>query len=202
MWRSSILGVRELIVKSQPRFAFQQWNTSKSWNKKPKRSLSESAQCQQAIGDIYLTETWRPDALHRGLEIGKSQPRSKVGNFERMSWLNGSFFGVAHRGFLKEGVKTYLMAPMSPLNSPPFLHRHIYSLWVHAHCCMQIEKQQCDRKKIQLTRNEFMFIRWWILTERVNWATRRLFPMDRLVPLHKWPPGTFSFHQVWSSDKR
>ncbi len=25
-----------------------------------------------------------------------------------------------HRGFLKEGVKTYQMAPMSPLNSPTF----------------------------------------------------------------------------------
>jgi hypothetical protein len=30
--------------------------------------------------------------IHCGLEIGKSQPRSKLGNFEGMSWLNGSFF--------------------------------------------------------------------------------------------------------------
>jgi hypothetical protein len=41
----------------------------------------ESAQCQEVIGVIYFTETWRPEALHRGLKIGKSQPQSKVGNF-------------------------------------------------------------------------------------------------------------------------
>jgi hypothetical protein len=68
------------------------------------------------------------EALHHGLEIVKSQPRSKVGNFECMSWLNGSFFGVEHPGFLKEEVKTYLMAPMPPFNSPTFFHRRIYNL--------------------------------------------------------------------------
>ncbi len=67
------------------------------------KRLSESAQCQQAIGGIYFTETWRPEALLGGLEIGKSQPRSKVCNFECMSWLNGSFFGGKHQGVLKEG---------------------------------------------------------------------------------------------------
>jgi hypothetical protein len=45
-------------------------------------------------------------------------PRSKEGNFECMSWPNKLFFGGEHRGFLKEGVKTYLLAPMAPLNSP------------------------------------------------------------------------------------
>jgi hypothetical protein len=33
--------------------------------------------------------------LHRGLEIGKSQPRSKVGNFECMSWLNCHSFSLS-----------------------------------------------------------------------------------------------------------
>jgi hypothetical protein len=28
-------------------------------------------------------------------------------NFKRISWLNGSFFGGEHGGFLKEGAKTY-----------------------------------------------------------------------------------------------
>jgi hypothetical protein len=46
-----------LIVKSQPRFAFQQWNTGSSWNKKQKKRFSESAQSQQAIGGFYFTET-------------------------------------------------------------------------------------------------------------------------------------------------
>ncbi len=45
------------------------------------------------------------------------------------SWLNGSFFGGEHRGFLKEGVKAYQIAPMSPLNSSTFFCLHIYSLW-------------------------------------------------------------------------
>jgi hypothetical protein len=30
------------------------------------------------------------------------------------------FFGGDYQGFLKEGVKTYLVAPMSPFNSPKF----------------------------------------------------------------------------------
>ncbi len=68
-----------------------------------KRRSSESAQCQEAIGVIYFTERWRPEDLHCGLEIGKSQPRSKVGNFECMSWLNGSFFGGWTSGFSGRG---------------------------------------------------------------------------------------------------
>jgi hypothetical protein len=35
-----------------------------------------------------------------------------------MSWLNSSFLGNDDRGFMEDGVKTYQMAPMSPLNSP------------------------------------------------------------------------------------
>jgi hypothetical protein len=39
------------------------------------------------------------------------------------------FLGGEHRGFLKEGVKTYQMAPISPLNSFFFFFcLHIYSL--------------------------------------------------------------------------
>ncbi len=53
-------------------------------------------------------------------KIVKSQPRCKVGNFECMSWRNSFFSGVGHRGFLKEGVNTYLMAPISSLISPTF----------------------------------------------------------------------------------
>ncbi len=66
-----------------------------------KKCLSELAQCQQAIGDIYFTETWRPEAIHHGLKIVKSQPQTKVGNFECMSWLNGSFFGLNIQVFWK-----------------------------------------------------------------------------------------------------
>jgi hypothetical protein len=100
------------------------------WEKPKKKCLTEPAVCQQAIGGIFFTETWRPEALHRGLETSKSQPRSKVGNFVCMSGLNGSFFGVEHRGFLKEGSKTHLIAPMWPLKSPTFFSSsHLYSPW-------------------------------------------------------------------------
>jgi hypothetical protein len=34
--------------------------------------------------------------------------------------MNYSFLGVDDSGFLEERVKTYLTAPMSPLNSPGF----------------------------------------------------------------------------------
>jgi hypothetical protein len=35
--------------------------------------------------------------------------------------MNGSFFWGDDRGFLKEGVKAYLMTPLSPLTLPTFL---------------------------------------------------------------------------------
>jgi hypothetical protein len=57
------------------------------------------------------------------------KPLLKCSIFKCISWLNGSFFGGDHRGFLKEGVKTSRMAPMSPLSSPTFFFcLHIYSL--------------------------------------------------------------------------
>ncbi len=49
--------------------------------------------------------------------------------------------GGDHWGILKEKVKTYLMAPTSPLNSPTFFLPwllHIYSLWSHIRCLMSL----------------------------------------------------------------
>ncbi len=53
------------------------------------------------------------------------KPLLKCSIFNCISWLNGSFFGGEHRGILKEVVKTYRMAPVSPLNSPTFFRMHI-----------------------------------------------------------------------------
>jgi hypothetical protein len=48
-----------------------------------------------------------------------------------MPLLAERFFGSDNRGFLKEGVKTYLMAPMSPLKlANLFFCLHIYVLWL------------------------------------------------------------------------
>jgi hypothetical protein len=47
------------------------------------------------------------------LDIFKPMLKSRISEY---SWLNGLYLGAEHRGGLKEGVKTYQMAPMSPLN--------------------------------------------------------------------------------------
>jgi hypothetical protein len=46
------------------------------------------------------------------LNLTYFKPRLESGIFKCISWLNGSVFGGDDRGFLKEGVKTYLMAPI------------------------------------------------------------------------------------------
>jgi hypothetical protein len=65
-----------------------------------------------------------------------SNPGLKSGIFKCISWLNGSFFGVDDRGFLEEGVKSYLMAPMSPLNSQMFFFSVLTSI-VYGCCSVQ-----------------------------------------------------------------
>ncbi len=62
---------------------------------------------------IYFTEKWRGETLHPGLEFDSFKSRFVSGIFKRISWLNSSIFGGDDGGFLKEGVKTYQMQPMS-----------------------------------------------------------------------------------------
>jgi hypothetical protein len=88
----------------------------RSW----KMHLSEWARCQKAVGGIYFTTKWRAETLQPGLECDNFKPRLKRGIFNCISWLNGSVFEGDDQGFLKEGVKTYQMATMSPFNSPTF----------------------------------------------------------------------------------
>ncbi len=54
------------------------------------------------------------------MEFDNFKPRLKSGIFKCISLLNGSFFGGDDRDFLKEGVKIYQTAPMSPLDLPTF----------------------------------------------------------------------------------
>jgi hypothetical protein len=56
--------------------------------------------------------------LQPGLEFDNFKPRLESGIFKCISGLNSSFFLGDNQGFLEQGVKTYLMAPMSPLNLP------------------------------------------------------------------------------------
>jgi hypothetical protein len=97
----------------------------RSWRKQ----FSDWARCQKALGGIYFTKKWRAEALQHGLEfLKKSDPGLKEVSLKCISSLNGSFFGDEGLGFLEEGVKTNLLAVMSPLESPTFFRLHIDSL--------------------------------------------------------------------------
>jgi hypothetical protein len=97
----------------------------RSW----KKHLSEWPRCQKATDSFYFTKKWRAETLQPGLEFDNIKPWPKSSIFICISWLNSSCFGGDDRGFLKEVVKAYLMAPMSPLiNSPTFVFLRIYSL--------------------------------------------------------------------------
>ncbi len=83
-----------------------------------KLHLSESTYwCQESVGGICFTNKWKAASL---------QPQTFSNHCSNAIFSNASpglmvhFSGGEHRGFLKEGVKTYWMAPMSPLNSPTF----------------------------------------------------------------------------------
>jgi hypothetical protein len=92
-----------------------------------KRYLSEWTCCQESAGGICFTNKWGAASL---------QPSTFSNHCSNSAYSNASpdltvrfFFVGEHRDFLKEGVKTYRMAPMSPLDSPTFFCLHIYSLY-------------------------------------------------------------------------
>jgi hypothetical protein len=60
--------------------------------------------------------------LQSGFEFDSFKPRLRSGVFKciSISWLNISFFGDDDRGFLKEGVKDHVMAPLSHIISTSF----------------------------------------------------------------------------------
>jgi hypothetical protein len=59
----------------------------------------------------------RAETLQLGSQFANFKHRLENSIFKSISWLNSSFYGVDDRGFSKEGVKAYQMAPMSSLNS-------------------------------------------------------------------------------------
>ncbi len=140
MWRWSFSNFRVLRDNLKLRFAFQLWKRRLSWNKKLKKHLSEWASCQKAIGGIYFTKKRRAETLQPGLEFDNFKSRLQSGIFRCISWLNSSFFRGGDRGFLKEEVKTYLMAPMLPLKLSIFFCLTIYSLGR--------QKRQSKRRKL------------------------------------------------------
>ncbi len=95
----------------------------RSW----KMHFSDWTWCQKAIGDIYSSKKRRAETLRFGFEFDNFKPGLESGTFTCISWQNGSFFGSDDRGFLKDGVVTYLLVPMSLLN---WFCLHIHSLWI------------------------------------------------------------------------
>jgi hypothetical protein len=128
IWKWSFSDVRELIDNFRPHFAFQHWNRGSFWNKKLKKHSSDRARCQKVVGGIYFTKKWRAETLQPGLEFDDFKHWLKVISSNASPGWTVHFLGGDDRCFLKEGVKTYLMAPVSPLNSPTFFCLYICSL--------------------------------------------------------------------------
>jgi hypothetical protein len=92
----------------------------------------------------------RAETLQHGLEFDNLKPLLKSCIFKSISWLNGSFFGGDDRGFLKEGVKTYLMTPISPLNPPTFLlSSHLLSMSARRGGMTEM-RQKCHTYSVQI----------------------------------------------------
>ncbi len=79
---------------------------------------------------LYFTKKWRAETQQHSSGFANFKPRFESGIFKCISWLNGSFFEGDDRGFLREGVNIYQMAPMSPHDSPSFFCLRIFNLWV------------------------------------------------------------------------
>ncbi len=73
--------------------------------------FSGEARCQKAIDDIYLKKK-EVKSWDCNIEFGHFKSRFESCIFERISWLHGSFLRGDYQGFMKEGVKTHLMAQM------------------------------------------------------------------------------------------
>ncbi len=58
--------------------------------------------CESHSG-VDFTKKWRAETLQHGLEFDNFKQQLESGIFKRISWLNGSFFGVDDRGISKEG---------------------------------------------------------------------------------------------------
>jgi hypothetical protein len=77
---------------------------------------------------IYFTKEWRAEAQILVYDLTISNPGFKlVSSNASFGWTVR--FWRHDRGFLQEGLKTYLMAPMSPLNSlNVFLSSHLWNM--------------------------------------------------------------------------
>jgi hypothetical protein len=73
---------------------------------------------------VVSQRSGKPETPHSGLEFDhfKRRPQSRILTiFKYICWLNGSYCMDDDQGFMKYGVKTDLISPTTPLNSPTFL---------------------------------------------------------------------------------
>jgi hypothetical protein len=103
-----------------------------------KKYLSEWTQCWEVMGGFYFTNNWRAEAQQAGLKLCLE---IHISSQSRLVYWNASpgwtaiflWRGCDDRGYLKEEVVTYLMAPMSPVRRPTFFplsHILLSCLWV------------------------------------------------------------------------
>ncbi len=104
--------------------------------------ISKQSACSRAgLAYICQMKSLQADRLlhgpKEGLEASPTTSQSPTLVWSWYLWMHVLderfvffFFGDDGRGFIKQGVKTYLMAPIiSPLNSPNFFQRRMYSVW-------------------------------------------------------------------------
>jgi hypothetical protein len=87
--------------------------------------MSSTSESRLWYTGIDFTKKWRAETLQPGLDLDNFKPRLTSGILNCISWLNSSIFGANDCSFLNDGVKAYLMATTSLLNSPTsFLSSH------------------------------------------------------------------------------
>jgi hypothetical protein len=173
-----------------------------------KRQLSDWTRYQEAICGIYFKNKWRAGALQPGLEFhnSKKKKRLKSGSFKCTSWLKGSFLGSDDWGFLKEGVKTCVMAQMLPLKTPTFLCFHICSLWMNIAILKLFENVPMWQARTtlvdplpstasQLCAYLLIFLTWRAV---LSLSTRSQNPA--VTQLHSSTPNVVRIHYRWDDE--
>ncbi len=128
-----VSGVRKLRKSFRPKFAKKKKKREKVRNKKrEKLLLYEWARCPEAIG-VSVSQRGEELRLYKTMfRIRQYQNPAQKRFISTVCRPNGSFFRGDGRGFLKDGVRTYLMASISPISKLPnvFSRVYIYSLWL------------------------------------------------------------------------
>jgi hypothetical protein len=90
---------------------------------------AENNCCQEVNGAIYFASSLKADSQECDLEFTLSNPTLKAVSSNASLGSTVHFWGNDW-GFLKEGVKTYSIAP---IDSPRFFHYYYYFFFLHGY---------------------------------------------------------------------